>query len=215
MVIALILTYFLGGLSVAIGCVAYAFYGWQTYAGVVRPHPLTWLMFGVLTSTSYWIQVDQHAGPGSWVMLLTAICSFMLAAVSVYLGERTFPFGEWFLFGLSLFAFFVYLHTRQPNTSALFATAVDVLAYSPTIMRLNRAPEKESSQNFLLNGAKFIPALFAMTTFSFSTAFYPAVIAVVNVVMAGVIWKRQGHELTVHAIARDYRLYFQLARRID
>ena len=58
----------MGALAVVIAVVAYAIYAWQTLRGEARPHPLSWLIFGILTGTGYLVQLDQAAGPGSWVM---------------------------------------------------------------------------------------------------------------------------------------------------
>ena len=46
--------------------IAFGIYGWQTVLGPTRPHPLSWLLFGVLSGTGYLIQKDQRAGAGSW-----------------------------------------------------------------------------------------------------------------------------------------------------
>lgn len=181
----------LGGLSVLIGFVAYGIYGWQTYFGRVRPHPLTWLMFAVVTGTGFWIQLTEQAGPGSWVMLLTAVCSLLLSVLSFCYGERTFPLHEWGLFVLACLVFYLYLITREPNTSAILATIVDVMAYGPTVYRLNKSPEKDSWQNFALNSVKFVPSIIAMDRCVLATIVYPATLIVVNGVVAALIYKSQ------------------------
>ena len=49
----------LGILSVAVAIVAAIIYVIQTLRGEVRPHPLSWFLFGVLSATGYWVQRDQ------------------------------------------------------------------------------------------------------------------------------------------------------------
>ena len=58
----------MGALAVVITLVAYGIYVWQTLRGEARPHPLSWMIFGILTGTAYLVQVDEAAGPaaGSW-----------------------------------------------------------------------------------------------------------------------------------------------------
>ena len=51
----------LGILSVAWAIVAATIYVIQTLRGEVRPHPLSWFLFGVLSATGYWVQRDQRA----------------------------------------------------------------------------------------------------------------------------------------------------------
>ena len=61
----------MGALAVVIAVIAYAIYVWQSLRGKARPHPLSWLIFGILTGTAYLVQLDEAAGPGSWVMAIT------------------------------------------------------------------------------------------------------------------------------------------------
>jgi hypothetical protein len=165
-VVSPVLKELLGALSVILAVAAYAIYAWLTSKGDARPHPLSWLIFGILTATGYWVQLDAGAGPGSWVMGVTAAISFMLAGLSVAKGKRTFPWYEWtFLFAAGV-VFLFYLSTKQPSLSAVLATAVDVPGYGPTLTKAWKRPYSDSITNFALNSAKFVPSLFAMETVS-------------------------------------------------
>ena len=41
------------------------------------------------------MQLDQAAGPGSWVMGITAVVCLRLCLMSCWRGERVFPWYEW------------------------------------------------------------------------------------------------------------------------
>src|SRR5208337_5318155 len=65
----------LGILSVAMAVVAAIIYVVQTFRGEIRPHPLSWFLFGTLSATGYWVQREQGAQQGSWtLMAMTIIC---------------------------------------------------------------------------------------------------------------------------------------------
>src|SRR6516165_66886 len=83
----------LGLLSLAI--VAAVIYIAQTLRGEVRPHPLSWFLFGVLSLTGYWVQRDEGARQGSWTLLAMTIICFLFVAASVARGERSFSRTEW------------------------------------------------------------------------------------------------------------------------
>ncbi len=55
----------MGALAVAIAIAVYAICIWQTFRGDTQPHPLSWLIFGILTGTGYLAQLDEAAGPAS------------------------------------------------------------------------------------------------------------------------------------------------------
>ena len=108
----------MGLLSVVLAFLAFGIYGWQTLAGQARPHPLSWLLFGILSFTGFLIQKDQGAGAGSWVLLaMAAICLFLSVAGFVK-GERKFTWQEWAFLAVSCIVFIFYLVEKEPTTAA-------------------------------------------------------------------------------------------------
>jgi chromate transport protein ChrA len=181
----------MGALAVLIALIAYGIYGWQTTTGQTRPHPLSWLIFGILTGTGFLVQLDEKAGPGSWVMGVTAAICFILAAVSVKKGERSFPWYEWAFLIAAGVVFLFYLWTKEPTSSAVLATAVDVLGYGPTLTKAWSRPATDSVTSFALNSIKFVPSLFAMENISVATCVYPSTLIVVNGAVAILLlWRR-------------------------
>jgi len=182
----------MGALAVLIALIAYGIYGWQTITGQARPHPLSWVIFGILTGTGYLVQLDQDAGAGSWVMGVTAAICFILAAMSVHKGERKFPWYEWAFLLAAAVVFLFYLSTKEPTYSAVLATLVDVLGYGPTLTKAWSRPATDSVTSFAMNSLKFVPSIFAMNSFSIATCLYPATLIVVNAGVACLlIWRRR------------------------
>jgi len=170
----------LGILSVVMAILAAVIYVFQTLRGEVRPHPLSWFLFGILSATGYWVQRDQGANQGSWTLLAMTIICFIFVAVSVARGERSFSRQEWAFAVAGGVVFVVYLFTREANIAAALTTVVDALGYGPTFIRGWTHPKKDSVTSFALNGAKFVPSLMAMDPISFATSFYPATLLVLN-----------------------------------
>ncbi len=181
----------LGALSVILAVAAFVVYFWQTLAGEVRPHPLSWFLFGVLSVTGYWVQRDQGAEAGSWALLAMSIICFLLVVVSVVKGERSFSTQEWAFLVAGIFVFLFYLFTKEPNVAALLITLVDALGYGPTFTRGWTNPNKDSVSSFALNGAKFVPSLMAMEPISFATCLYPATLLVLNAAVSVMLLYRR------------------------
>jgi hypothetical protein len=183
----------MGALAVAIALVAYGIYVWQTLRGEARPHPLSWLIFGILSGTAYLVQFDEAAGPGSWVMGITAIVCLLLCLMSFWRGERIFPWYEWaFLFAAAVI-FIFYLWSRQPTIAAVLAASVNVLGFGPTVTKAWQRPHSDSITTFALNSIKFIPAFFAMDNLSLATCVMPAALVVANAAVALIIYARRAH----------------------
>jgi hypothetical protein len=174
----------LGALSVGLALVAAMIYVWQTLTDRVRPHPLSWFLFGVLSATGYLIQRDQGEHAGSWALLAMTVICFGLAGLSVALGERHFSAKEWAFLVASCLVFLLYLFTQEPNISAVLTTVVDGLGFGPTFTRGWSQPRKDSVISFALNAAKFLPSLLAMENRSFAACIYPAALLVLNAAVA-------------------------------
>jgi hypothetical protein len=181
----------MGALSVAIALFSYALYVWKTFHAHARPHPLSWLIFGVLSGTGFLIQLDQGAGAGSWVMGVTAAVCFMLCLIGFWQGERSFPWYEWTFLGAAAIVFVFYLVSQQPEPSAILASIVNVLGFGPTLTKAWARPRSDSSSTFMLNGLKFVPSLLAMDSMSVATCLLPASLIVTNLTVALVIFARR------------------------
>ena len=123
----------MGALAVLIAVAAYSIYVWQSFCGETRPHPLSWLIFGILTGTGYLVQLDEAAGPGSWVMAITTVVCLLLCLMSFWRGERAFPRYEWAFLSAAAVVFIFYLLSGQPTLSAVLASLVNVLGFGPTV----------------------------------------------------------------------------------
>ncbi len=165
-------------------CSLLSIYIAQTLRGEVRPHPLSWFLFGVLSLTGYWVQRDEGARQGSWTLLAMTIICFLFVAASVARGERRFSRTEWVFAAAGGAVFVLYLFTRQANIAASLITLVDALGYGPTFVRGWGHPNKDSVTSFAINGVKFVPSLMAMDPISFATSFYPATLLVLNTAVA-------------------------------
>ena len=181
----------MGALSVAIALFSYALYVWKTFRAHARPHPLSWLIFGVLSGTGFLIQLDQSAGAGSWVMGVTAAVCFMLCLIGFWQGERTFPWYEWAFLAAAAIVFAFYLWSRQPAASAILASVVNVLGFGPTLTKAWSRPHSDSASTFMLNGLKFVPSLWAMDSVTIATCVLPASLVVTNLAVAAIIAARR------------------------
>lgn len=185
-----------GALSVAIGVVAYAIYLRKTIkkgGTAIRPHPFSWLLWGLVTAVAFFVQVTEGGGAGSWVTGFTALVCFIISGLTLVKHTWSFSWIERFslVMGIcTLAAYLYYKGTEHPTLLAALATLADVLGYWPTIKKGWAAPETDDPISFALNSIKFIPALFALGSYSPATWLYPGTLVVVNGGVAVMLCKR-------------------------
>ena len=63
----------LGFVAVAIGVIGYIPYYRDIFRGTTKPHPFTWVGFGLLNGVTFVAQIVTGAGPGAWVSAITTI----------------------------------------------------------------------------------------------------------------------------------------------
>jgi hypothetical protein len=197
----------LGLLSVALAILAAIIYIAQTLRGEVRPHPLSWFLFGILSLTGFLVQRDEGARQGSWTLMAMTVICFLFVAASVARGERSFSRREWAFAVAGGAVFVVYLFTRQSNVAAALTTLVDALGYGPTFVRGWSQPKKDSVASFALNGIKFVPSLMAMDPISFATSFYPATLSC-STPRSRLCWSCAGAPSTAGREVADQRRLF-------
>jgi hypothetical protein len=180
----------LGAASIVISIVAYTRYLRRTAEkGGIRPHPYSWLPWGLVSAVAFCVQLTQGGGLwGSLVTGLTAVACFAIVLLTLSRHDRQFDGFDRLLlllaFGALILYLYYFLRAKNPTLSAVLATVTDVLGYGPTIKKGWRAPDTDDAPSFFLNGLKFIPAYFALESYSVATWLYPTTLAVVN----GGVW---------------------------
>lgn len=183
----------LGGLAVALGLFGYAFYVRGILQGKVKPHAFTWFVWGLLTAIAFVAQVTEDGGAGAWVTGVTALCSFGFAAIGLGASSRAYiTRSDWIFFVGALLTIPVWYLTGSPLWSVIIITVTDAVAFAPTFRKAYFHPQTENSWTYLLSGLKFVVALFALQSFTWTTALYPASLVVANFVFVGmVVWRRR------------------------
>jgi hypothetical protein len=183
----------LGGLAVGLGLFGYGFYVRGILQGKVKPHAFTWFVWGLLTAIAFVAQVAEGGGAGAWVTGVTALCSFGFAIVGLGASSRVFiTQSDWIFFISALLTIPIWYLTGNPLWSVIIITITDAIAFVPTFRKAFFHPGTENGWTYALSGLKFVVSLFALESFTWTTALYPASLVVANLAFVGMlVWRRQ------------------------
>lgn len=159
--------------------------------GKTKPHLFTRLVFGILEGIVFSGQLVSGGGLGAWVTGLSALFSAAIVILSLKYGTKDVTRGDMYFFSLALVCIVVWLLMKDPLWSVLLAAAIDVAAIIPTYRKTWFAPESESLLSWYLGTAKFLFAIFALSTVSFVTVIYPIEVIMVNSILIAIIWHRK------------------------
>jgi hypothetical protein len=181
---------FFGILSILPALVAYTLYFRSMFAGKTKPHAFSWLIWGLLAGNGFVAQISAHAGIGAWTTGLTSVACLLIFSIAIFRGDTKLTRLDWLLLVLALISFGL-LFVVQDKTIALCITLVaTLLGFSMTIKKAWLRPHEEKAISFLLNAVKFLPAIFALSSFSFLTVAYPLTAGLANAAVVAVVYGR-------------------------
>jgi hypothetical protein len=188
----------LGLLSLAIMFAAYTIYIRQTVRDKqIQPHPVSWFLFGLATSVAFLAQWVRGAGPGSWVTATTSVVCFIISGLSFFKNRWELSWSDGISATLTVSALFAFFYAKSAMYAAIFATSADVAGYFPSIKKGWQKPFNDSVSSFTLNSVKFIPAIFALESYSLATCLLPITLVFMNGGVATLLLirrQRLGHE---------------------
>jgi len=182
----------IGTLAIIIGMASYTIYLWQIYRRAVKPHAFTWVLWGLLMSIGFAAAYAEGAGAGTWVLGLSAIINFVIAALGYFYGERTIPRSDWIALIVALSAIPAWIATSDPLYAVIIVSGIDAVAFWPTFRKSWMKPYEESAFSFSVMTLQFILSIFALEKTTLTTTLYPATIVTLNVLLiAMILWRRK------------------------
>jgi len=172
-------------IAMLISAISFLPYIWSTLRGKVRPHVLSWSIWGLTTTIVFLAQRTAGAGVGAWPVGLAAMMAFLIAIIAfIKRGEIRITASDWLFFVLALGALPLWYVTDNPLWAVLLVTAIDILGFGPTIRKAYHQPQTDSVLFFSLIVLRNVFVLLALEHYSLTTALFPAAIGTMALIVA-------------------------------
>lgn len=179
-----------GVLSLIPAAIAYTLYFKGLFAGRIKPHAFSWLIWGLLAGNGFIAQVSADAGIGAWATGVTSIACLTIFGIAVFRGDTKVLRLDWLLLAMALTSFGLLFLIEDKTLSLCITLFATLLGFSMTWRKAWRLPHEEAALSFGLNAIKFLPAIFALQTYSFLTIAYPLTAGLANAFVVVVILLR-------------------------
>ena len=164
----------------------------------MRPHVMSWIIWGLTTLLVAGGQLLAGAGIGAVPILISGVLSSAVAVLALLLQRRhagpldagITHFDGWCL-AIVLACIPVWLTTGNERWSMLILTSIDVVGFAPTVRAVWRQPHAESALLFFAFAIRNTVAVVAVETTNLSTVVFPAVIGTACLGMGVMIWVRR------------------------
>jgi hypothetical protein len=171
----------IGGIAVILGLVAYLPYFRDILKGRVRPHPYSWLVWGLTSIVVFALQALHGAGAGAWTTATVAVISIIVCGLALrYGGRKTITAHDNLMLGISLIAILLWLPVKQPTISMLLLVGADIFGLIPSIRKTWHDPYSETLPMWWINGLRHLLSIFALSQLTVLTLANPLVWAISN-----------------------------------
>jgi hypothetical protein len=153
----------------------------------VFPHPVSWLLWSIVSLVTFLGVWQKGGGIGSIPMLISELFTLTIFFISLKNGFKNVNRKDLYLLATALLGLIPWIITKDPTLSVLVVVAVDLVAFVPTITKTYKNP---SSENHLLYGSNVIRhvlIILSLQAYNLATTSHSVTMLVLNIVMVYLI----------------------------
>ena len=185
---------FLGAIAALLALLSSFLYIRDIFRGNTKPHTYTWLIWSIVTTIAFLGQWVSGGGAGSWATGVAAVVTIFTLLLSLKGGYGTKDITNFdkVCLALALVAILPWLLAKSVLWSVLLATAIDLIAFFPTMRKTWHAPRSESLGSMYADAVKHSLSMYSMGSYSLINLIFPASVLLTKIVIiAEIIFLRR------------------------
>jgi hypothetical protein len=169
-----------GIISLLLAVIGYSSYFRDLFKEETKPHVFSWLVWSIMTGTAFVAQLLNNAGPGAWVMGLTAVASLFVFLYAFKYGEKNITLSDKLSLSGAIFAILLWYFTNNALIAIILLIIIDALGFYPTFRKSYHKPFEESILLYIISATIFAISLLALENYSPVTYLYPLFLIIIN-----------------------------------
>lgn len=157
----------------------------------VKPHPYTWLVWSLVSATTFFGAVAKGAGIGALPTGASEIFTIIIFFFSLQYGFKQIRKIDTVFLVFALLGFIPWILTNDPTISVVIVVTIDLIAFVPTLRKTWRYPKTETATLYSMNVLRHILTLFSLRTYNVATMFHSIAMIVTNSIMTFLIVRKQ------------------------
>ncbi len=164
-------------IAIVLTFVAFIPYLVSILKGKVKPHVFSWAIWSITTLTIFSAQWSEGAGAGAWSTGVSGSVTVLIAIIAfIKHADITITSSDWLFFLLALVSIPLWYITSDPLWTVVILTAIDVLAFAPTVRKTYIMPYSEPLIFFAIFAVRDLLVIMALEHYSVTTVLFPATI---------------------------------------
>lgn len=180
-----------GILSAIVSVLQYPAYIRNVIKGKTKPHAFSWFVWGLPCGIVFAAQITKGGGAGTWATGLTTIFCTAIFLLALRYGEKEITLLDKTCLVMALLAIVLWVATKDPLGSVILITIADLIGFIPTLRKSMTKPHEETASSYLIGSLKWLLSVFALGSFTLTTALYPATMTVANTALVGMLIYRR------------------------
>ncbi|MBP6925832.1 MAG: hypothetical protein KBC22_02145 [Candidatus Pacebacteria bacterium] len=169
-----------GVVAVALTFIGYAPYFLDLLRRKTKPHIFSWLIWAIIVSIIYALQVNAGAGIGSLVTLFVAIFSLLIFIIGFKDGNKDIKKIDVVFLVLALLTIPLWLVVKEPVLSIVLLSTIDMLGFGPTIRKSWHNPYSETLSFYIITTLRHTLSIVALANYNIITVLFPATWVIAN-----------------------------------
>ena len=167
-------------ITIALGIYGSYDYIRDTIKWVTKPHLYTWILFTIMDTIAFLIQLQDGAGPGAWGTLATGVMWWIIVVLALLKWEKNITKSDHLSFVFAILSVFLYVTIENPIYSLITVLCVLGFAMYPTFRKTFSKPSEETLSVYWIAGIRSYISIIATVNISILTIGLPIFIILIN-----------------------------------
>ncbi|MBP6925756.1 MAG: endonuclease/exonuclease/phosphatase family protein [Candidatus Pacebacteria bacterium] len=156
----------------------------DTIKGSTRPHIFSYLLWLIIISLNFALQINSGGGFGAWVTFFTAFVVFIVFVLSFKNGKKDIRKVDFIFLALALMTIPLWLIAKQPILSVILLSTIDMFGFIPTIRKSWNDPWSETLSRYTTTIFRHGLAIIALAEINIVTVLFPITWVLANLLFA-------------------------------
>ncbi len=157
----------------------------------IQPHPYTWLVWSLVSLTTFFGGLQKGAGIGALPTGVAELFTIIIFIFSLQYEFKQIRKIDTIFLICALLGFIPWILTKDPTISVIIVVTIDLIAFIPTLRKTWRRPKSETPILYAMNVSRHILTLFSLGAYNIATTLHSIVMIVLNSTMTGIILRRK------------------------
>jgi hypothetical protein len=191
---------FVSAVAIVLTFVAYAPYLMDILKGKTRPHIFSWLVWAIVTSMIFALQISAGAGRGAYVTLAVAALIFMVFLLALRNGDRDIKKIDVVFLVVAILCIPMWLVVEQPVLSIIVLSTIDMLGFAPTVRKSWQDPYSETLALYVITTLRHGLSILGLFQYNIVTILFPLTWVFANAAFAMllIVRRKQLGQLRCH-----------------